>query len=145
MKEKTDTKINKIIIVAAGVLLALDLVAKVIGQLYPFMSIMKWLTTLFYPIVAGYVFLFAITFKHSDVVFFKNRKIEDKLLFAMKYIFFSTGILLLPSCLNYWFKFPPVLLRMLKTAVVAIFPLATLLLIMIGVKMRPATRKTNED
>jgi hypothetical protein len=144
MKDKTD-HINQIIVIAAGVVLALDLTAKVAGQLYLFMPIIKWLTTFFYPIVAGYVFLFANTFKASDVAFFRNPKSEKKLLFVIKYILFGTGILLLPSCLNYWFEFTPVLLRTLKMSVFVLFPLATLLLIIIGFKMKPSIGKTNEE
>ena len=89
MKDETNLRINKIIITAAALTLALDLVAKVAELGHPFMLTMKWLTTCFYPIIAGYVFLFAYTFKASDVAFFNRPKLEAKLLFAIKYIFLA--------------------------------------------------------
>jgi hypothetical protein len=145
MKDETNLRINNIIITAAALTLALDLAAKVTELGYPFMSTMKWLTTCFYPIVADYVFLFACTFKASDVAFFNSPKLEAKLLFAIKYIFFGVGILLLPSCLNFWFKFAPTLLSTLKIAMVAIFALASFLLIIIAAKSVPSTRKDKPE
>lgn len=145
MKDDTNLRINKVIIAAAAAVLALDLVGKTIGLGHTFTLVMKWLTTCFYPIVAGYVFLFARTFQTSDIAFFNKPKLEAKLLFAIKYIFTGAGILLLPSCLNYWQEFPPVLLSTLQATVIVFFPLAIILLVVIALKSVPAARKANEE
>jgi hypothetical protein len=72
MKEQSNLKSNKIMIIAAGVVLSLDLIMKLTGLPFPSLAIVNWLATVVYPIVAGYVLLLAFTFTEADVTWIRN-------------------------------------------------------------------------